>query len=634
MPIEPHQARLTRLPAAEQLELALARAGRAHDAVGLARDAAGEVAHAPGASAQGQVAVGQARVTQPGEAGDGGHLVGEGLLEGLVAPVAVPRAQHGARAGPEARGEHVQGTAFGDAVAHGLQRPRQGPEGGLEHHEGAALREAWGQGLEHGGALGDGLFGRGRFELVEHEAEDDEVEVAAGRIARDLAPHVGDPAPHAHGYEARFARTLGDPRHGLEGPAVLVDGHCLDRFGRPCEGGEAGCPEGEGAGSRAQVQDPPGVSLGQGARSGELAEGPADLRQVPWQEEADPGRQVVAPERPHPLPLARVDRAQVRHLPCEGCLLGVLGTQDGARRPVDGCEQTSGHIDHAAPRHVRTSRPDRRFEADGATRRPLDWPVADGPWYVEAPMERTPPEHPPALAPDTRSKGRDLWLALAALTALLMMADLYLIFAVAPIELQMGIVQKIFYFHVPSAYAMYVGFGTSAVASAVFLIKRSERWDALAVAAAEVGVVFCAIVLTTGPLWARKAWGVWWTWDPRLTTTLLAGMIFFAYLALRSFGGAGEAEKRFAAGLALVGVLDLPIIHYSVQRWRGQHPTVITGKGGGIAPSMVPALLTSFATFTALVVLLIWARARAERARQRLEALRLEAAERGLLEDE
>jgi heme exporter protein C len=194
-------------------------------------------------------------------------------------------------------------------------------------------------------------------------------------------------------------------------------------------------------------------------------------------------------------------------------------------------------------------------------------------------------------------------------------------------------VQKIFYFHVPSAYAMYVGFTISAVSSAVYLAKHDERWDAFAVAGAEVGSLFCVIVLVTGPLWARKAWGTFWTWDPRLTTTLLAGMVFFAYLVLRSFGSVGEVEKRFAAGLAVFGLLDLPIIHFSVQRWRGTHPTVITGKGGGLHPDMKPALLLGFVFFTALVALLVWQRARVERLRQRCEALEIEAAERGLLEE-
>lgn len=214
----------------------------------------------------------------------------------------------------------------------------------------------------------------------------------------------------------------------------------------------------------------------------------------------------------------------------------------------------------------------------------------------------------------------------------LMAVTLWVIFGVAPVERTMGIVQKIFYFHVPSAYAMYVGFGLCGLASAGFLIKRKDSWDAVAVAGAEVGLVFCAIVLITGPLWARKAWGVWWTWDPRLTVTLLAGMIFTAYVVLRSFG-AGETERRFAAGLAIVGLFNLPIVHYAVQVWRGQHPTVITARGGGLHPDMRLALILGFVLFTLLVVTLIWLRARIERSKQALRALELEAAEQGLLED-
>ncbi len=225
------------------------------------------------------------------------------------------------------------------------------------------------------------------------------------------------------------------------------------------------------------------------------------------------------------------------------------------------------------------------------------------------------------------------WLALAGTTAILLLASLYTIFFHAAVEEQMGIVQKIFYFHVPSAYAMYVAFVVSAFGSAMYLFKKQDKWDAWGVAGAEVGVLFCAIVLISGPLWARRAWGVWWAWDPRLTTTLLAGMIFVAYLALRSFGTAGEAERKFASGLAVVGLLDLPVIHYSVQRWRGQHPTVITAQGGGLDPSMKLALAVSFAAFTALVILLLWTRARIERSRQLARDIEIAAAQRGLMED-
>jgi heme exporter protein C len=227
-----------------------------------------------------------------------------------------------------------------------------------------------------------------------------------------------------------------------------------------------------------------------------------------------------------------------------------------------------------------------------------------------------------------------LWLPLWLLTVLLIPASLYAIFVHAPVEARMGIAQKIFYFHVPAAYAMYVGFATAALGSVGYLLRRSLRFDALSVAGAEVGMLFATMVLTSGPLWARKAWGVYWTWDPRLTTVMLAAMVFSAYLALRSFGEAGDAEKRFASGLSLLALPLLPIIHFSVQRWRGVHPTVITGRGAGLHPDMRPALVLGFVLFTALVALLILTRARLERLREELRDLHVEAARLGLTEDD
>ncbi len=226
--------------------------------------------------------------------------------------------------------------------------------------------------------------------------------------------------------------------------------------------------------------------------------------------------------------------------------------------------------------------------------------------------------------------GALVWLVLGGLTMVSFAALIYLAFFVAPMEEQMGIAQKIFYIHVPSAYAMYVGFTFAAVGGLLYLWKREDRFDALAAAGAEVGTLFCFIVLVTGPLWGRKAWGVYWVWDPRLTSTLLTGMIYLAYLALRSVGNPGETEKRFAAALALVGFPLLFLIKYSVARWSGQHPVVITGSGGGIAPDMVPALATGFIAFSFLAAWMLFARFRVERQRQRLDYLKFLAAERGL----
>src|SRR5688572_7876270 len=173
------------------------------------------------------------------------------------------------------------------------------------------------------------------------------------------------------------------------------------------------------------------------------------------------------------------------------------------------------------------------------------------------------------------------YAALAASTVLLL-ATIHVVFFKAPIEARMGIVQKIFYFHVPSAYAMYIGATACFVGSTGYLVTRKDGWDALARAGAELAIAMGAIVLVTGPLWAAKAWGYFWTWDPRLTTAMLSWLIYVAYTVLRAFAGDGPGERRFSAALGVLGAANLPIIHYSVQKWGGQHPTVVTGKGGGL----------------------------------------------------
>ena len=156
--------------------------------------------------------------------------------------------------------------------------------------------------------------------------------------------------------------------------------------------------------------------------------------------------------------------------------------------------------------------------------------------------------------------------ALAGVTAIAFVVTLAVIFFRAPVEASMGIVQKIFYFHVPAAYSMYLGATVCFIGSAGYLARGTRGWDAVAKAGAEVAVVMGFMVLISGPLWAMKAWGVAWTWDPRLTTSMLSVLIYVAYVLLRSFAGDGDAERKFAAALGVLGAANLPIIHYSVQK--------------------------------------------------------------------
>jgi heme exporter protein C len=221
---------------------------------------------------------------------------------------------------------------------------------------------------------------------------------------------------------------------------------------------------------------------------------------------------------------------------------------------------------------------------------------------------------------------------LPAATCLAMLAALFLVFVVAPTEREMGIVQRIFYFHVASAWAAFLGFFIVAGASAVYLWNGSRAADRVAHAAAEVGVLFCTLVLVTGPLWARPIWGVWWTWDPRLTMTVVLWAIYASYLMLRAFGGDDDAVRRWAAVLGLVGVLDVPIIMVSVRLLRGIHPAVIAQREGGsglVDPWMRLALLVSAAAVLLLAAWLMAIRARSGRLAEEVAVLRHEALVRG-----
>ncbi len=230
------------------------------------------------------------------------------------------------------------------------------------------------------------------------------------------------------------------------------------------------------------------------------------------------------------------------------------------------------------------------------------------------------------------TRGRDVvFYALVGLSTALLLATIHVAFLLAPIEARMGIVQKIFYFHVPSAYAMYIGATACFFGSIGYLVTRKDSWDALARAGAELSIVMGLIVLVTGPLWAAKAWGYFWTWDPRLTTAMLSWMIYVAYIVLRSFAGDGTGERKFAAALGVLGAANLPIIHYSVQKWGGQHPTVVTGKGGGLQDAnMKLAFALGMIAFTVFAITLIYLRVRLELAKSRLARAEEDAIDLGL----
>ena len=208
---------------------------------------------------------------------------------------------------------------------------------------------------------------------------------------------------------------------------------------------------------------------------------------------------------------------------------------------------------------------------------------------------------------NTRSVAFVAALAVAAL-GFLVVPQLIL---AAPHEPVMGVVQKIFYFHVPCAVMMFLSTFTCAGGSIAFLFRGSERGDRIAVSAAELGVLFGACTLVTGPLWGRKAWGVYWQWDARLTSSLLLFLMLCGYLLARQYGG--PAARRLAAALALFAAVDVPLVYKSVDIWRTVHPqTTVVPK---LAPEMRPAFWASFALITLLWGILLALRVGMESAR-------------------
>ena len=219
----------------------------------------------------------------------------------------------------------------------------------------------------------------------------------------------------------------------------------------------------------------------------------------------------------------------------------------------------------------------------------------------------------------------------AVISLILLSYALHQALVVAPTEQTMGDVQRIFYYHVPSAWTSMILFFINFCASIVFLIKRDVVSDAIAVATAEVGVVFCTVVLVTGPLWARPVWGIWWTWDARLTSTLVLWLIYVSYLILRKYATGGQTQV-LAAVLAVFGVLDVPLVYMAIRWFRTQHPQPVIGggEGSGIDPHMMHALMMNWLAFMVFAGLITFLRYRLEIVTRKVDA---EHARRALNDD-
>ncbi len=213
---------------------------------------------------------------------------------------------------------------------------------------------------------------------------------------------------------------------------------------------------------------------------------------------------------------------------------------------------------------------------------------------------------------------------LAALTSLAMAIALWAAFFFAPTERTMGDLQRLFYFHVSAWWLAFIAFFVVAGASIGWLVTRRPGYDAAALAAAEIGVLFTTIGLAMGMIWAKPAWGIWWTWDARLTTAFVLWLTYCGYLMLRSYVEDPERRANLAAVIGILGAADVPIVYFSIRWWRTQHPqpVIMGGPDSGLHPDMATALLISLIAFTLLFVTLLRARMRLEQERLALEELR------------
>ncbi|GCE04277.1 cytochrome c biogenesis protein [Dictyobacter aurantiacus] len=191
-------------------------------------------------------------------------------------------------------------------------------------------------------------------------------------------------------------------------------------------------------------------------------------------------------------------------------------------------------------------------------------------------------------------------LILGGLTALTLAVSLWMIFFYTPVDSLQGETQRIFYFHVPTAWVGMLSFIILAVAGIIYLFKPDARLDWLARAAAEVGVVFLSITLILGSLWGKPIWGAWWVWDARLTATLILWFMYVGYLMLRSYMGRTSEGARAGAVIGVIGAIDVPIIYLSVSWWRGQHPVAQVGVQGALPPQATLTLMVALVAITLL----------------------------------
>jgi len=227
--------------------------------------------------------------------------------------------------------------------------------------------------------------------------------------------------------------------------------------------------------------------------------------------------------------------------------------------------------------------------------------------------------------------GRDgLGFILVVASSLSVLTALGMVFLYAPREVTMGDVQRIFYFHVASAWVGFFAFFITFLAGIGYLVRGERRWDILALSSVEIGLTFIAMTVITGSLWARPVWGTYWTWEPRLTISAVQLLIYLAYVMLRASVESAAQKARFAAVYGIVAFVTVPLSWFAIRWWRTIHPDILTGgEGMSVTPRMVHTLLVSLVAFTLLYLTLLRQRIRLERASDALTRLRLRVEGRG-----
>lgn len=215
---------------------------------------------------------------------------------------------------------------------------------------------------------------------------------------------------------------------------------------------------------------------------------------------------------------------------------------------------------------------------------------------------------------------------LSVFSIVLVLVAFFMAMFYAPVEKVMGQVQKVFYFHVATAWVGMVGFIAAAVVAMIYLRTQDLKWDAIGLAAVEISLVFFFIAVVLGSIWARPAWGTWWTWEPRLTTAAILEMIYLAYLLLRQGIEDPERRARFGAVYTILGGLSVPLTFISIRLFRTIHPVVVGNGGGekmGMTMPMVNTMLFSIVVFTIVFVTLFWHRIRLGQFAEKVEQLKM-----------